>query len=195
MGFSSTEFASFLASTAAVRFGDFTLKSGKKSKVFFDLGKICEGHDLAMLGDFYADFLIASSLHTVDALFGPAYKGVPIVVATSISLHKKYGFRTPIIFNRKRPKDHAEGGSFVGFDPCLANSVLVLDDVITDGGAKYEAIAMLQQFPHIQIRAFVVAVDREEIDEFGVAYSERFRVNTGLPVLALTTKTEVLRCR
>jgi len=195
MGFSSSAFAAFIASTAAVRFGDFTLKSGKKSDVFFDIGKLCAGHELAQLGDFYADFLVANSLETADAIFGPAYKGIPIVVATSISLFRKYGFRIPIIFNRKRPKEHAEGGSFVGFDPDSARSVVVLDDVITDGGAKYEAIAMLRQFAQIRIRAFVVAVDREELDECGVPYAEKFRAKTGLPVFALTTKTEVLRCR
>lgn len=190
----SKSFAKFIASTRAVRFGDFTLKSGKKSNIFFNFGDIFFGSELIQLGTFFADFIVDNSLHNVDVLFGPAYKGINISLATSIGLYQKYNISIPFAYNRKVKKDHAEGGQFVGYDLTTVNTVLVLDDVITDGGTKYEAIEMLSEFPNISIKAMIVGVDREEIDSSGELCSRKFVKNTGIDLYSITTKSQVLRC-
>lgn len=188
----STDFARFISQTGAVRFGDFTLKSGKKSNVFFDFGQIFLGGELIILGEFYADFIVANTLQDTDVLFGPAYKGINIAIAASIALHQKHGISIPFAYNRKTEKDHAEGGKFVGYDLSAARTALVLDDVITDGGTKYETIHMLSQFPQLSVRAFIVGVDRQEVDSTGQPYLKKFAETTSLRVLALTTRDMVL---
>ena len=186
-------FAKFIAGTNAVKFGDFTLKSGKKSNIFFNFGEIALGSELIQLGNFFADFIVENSLYDVDVLFGPAYKGINISLATSIGLYQQYNISIPFAYNRKIKKTHAEGGQFVGYNLRRANSVLVLDDVITDGGTKYEVIEMLSSFPKLTIKAIIVGVDREEIDFNGEVCRTKFIKDTGIDVLALTTKSEVLR--
>ena len=186
-------FAKFISGTNAVKFGNFTLKSGKKSNIFFNFGEICLGRELIQLGNFFADFIIENSLDKVDVLFGPAYKGINISLATSIGLYQKYNISIPFAYNRKVRKTHAEGGQFVGYDLTKASNVLVLDDVITDGGTKYEAIDMLSSFPNLKIKAMIVGVDREEKDSTGKLCRIKFIEDTGIDILALTTKSKVLK--
>ncbi|MBN1930663.1 MAG: orotate phosphoribosyltransferase [Desulfobacterales bacterium] len=186
-------FAKFIAGTKAVKFGEFTLKSGKKSNIFFNFGEIYLGSELIQLGTLFADFIVNNSLDKVDALFGPAYKGINISIATSIGLHQKYNISIPFAYNRKIKKDHAEGGQFVGFDLTKANTILILDDVITDGGTKYEAIEMLAVFPKLKIKAMIVGVDREEKDSNDELYRIKFMEKTGIDLFALSTKSEIIR--
>jgi len=188
----TNDFTRFLADTNAVKFGHFILKSGKESPVFFDFGQIVYGKELIELGKFFADFIVENSLQNVDVLFGPAYKGINIAIAVSIGLYEKYGISLPIAYNRKVPKDHAEGGNFVGFDLSKAKSVLILDDVFTDGGTKYEAINMLSGFKGLSVRAVIIGVDRQEIDASGKSYLSEFKNKTGINVFALTTKEKML---
>jgi orotate phosphoribosyltransferase len=190
---SNISFAKFIARTNAVKFGDITLKSGKKSNIFFNFGDIFLGREIIQLGSFFADFIVDNSLDKVDVLFGPAYKGINISIATSIGLYQKYNISIPFAYNRKAKKNHAEGGQFVGYDLTKANTALVLDDVITDGGTKYEAIEMLSAFPNLTIKAMIVGVDREERDSNGELCRLKFINKTGIDLLALTTKSEVLR--
>lgn len=188
-------FAEFIANTDVVKFGDFILKSGKKSNIFFNFGNIVQGNELIQLGNFFADYIVANSLDKVDVLFGPAYKGINITLATSIALFEKYTIRIPFAYNRKTEKTHAEGGKFVGYDLSKAKTALVLDDIITDGGTKYEAIDMLSSFPNLIIKAFIVGIDREEKDLDGKSCRTTFIEKTGINLLALTTKSEVLKFR
>ncbi len=188
-------FARFMAGTNAVQFGDFTLKSGKKSEVFINFGEISSGNELIALGSFFAEFIVDKSLHTVEVLFGPAYKGINIAIAVSIALHQKYDISIPFAYNRKTPKGHGEGGNFTGYDLNKAKSALILDDVITDGGTKLDAIKMLSSFPDLKPKAVIVGVDREETDEDGKSCRLTLMEETGIDVLALTTKSEVLGFR
>lgn len=195
MPYSTNDFTRFIANTTAVKFGQFTLKSGKKSPIFFDFGQLMYGKELIELGRFFADFIIQNSLQDTDVLFGPAYKGINIIIATSIALYEKYGLSIPFAYNRKIAKDYAEGGGFVGFDLSAAKTVLILDDVFTDGGTKYEAIKMLSCFKQLIIRAIIVGVDRQEVDDFGRTYISTFKQKTQIDVFALTTKDKVLAIR
>ena len=130
------DFASFIAKTNAVRFGEFTLKSGEKSNVFFDFGQLVYGEEMIALGGFFAEFIVQKSLQSIDVIFGPAYKGINIAIATSIALFEKHSLSIPFAYNRKVKKEHGESGSFVGFDLSAAKTAVVLDDVFTDGGTK-----------------------------------------------------------
>ena len=186
-------FAEFLVRTPAVKFGDFLLKSGKRSNIFFDFGGIASGEELAGLGRFFANYIVQNSLHNCDAIFGPAYKAISIAIATSIALYQDHNRSLPVAFNRKMEKSYAEGGRFIGCDLTKARRVLVVDDVITDGGTKYETIDMLSAFSNLRITAFVVGVDRQEKDPLGRSWAEIFQEKTGIEVHALTNSEEVLR--
>ncbi len=141
-----------------LRFGSFTLKSGRQSPYFFNAGLFCTGKDLAMLGEFYAEALHDANLD-FDVVFGPAYKGIPIVAATAIAYANKYQIDLPWVFNRKEAKDHGEGGNLVGSP--LAGKVVLVDDVITAGTAIRESMAIIAK-ANAQLSGVLIALDRQE---------------------------------
>ena len=128
-------FIEYAIACGVLRFGDFTLKSGRKSPYFFNTGLFDSGERLGRLGEFYAEALIATE-QKPDILYGPAYKGIPLACATSIALSRMTGSPVPFAFNRKEAKDHGEGGMIVG--TALKGDVLILDDVITAGTSVRE---------------------------------------------------------
>jgi orotate phosphoribosyltransferase len=191
----NSEFAKYLARSDAVRFGEFTLKSGKKSDIFFNFGNLRFGNEFSALGSFFAKAIVKHSLHEVDAIFGPAYKGINIAIASSIFLWTEFGINLPVTYNRTKFKEHGEGGSFVGQDLSNARTVVVVDDVITDGLTKYETIRMLSVFPKLTIAAFLIGVNREDTDDVGKLWSEKFAADTGIPLHFITTRSEVIGYR
>ena len=182
--------------TKAVRFGDFVLKNGTRSNVFFDVGLIYNGGDMLKLGEYFADLMVREGLcEGLDVIFGPAYKAINLAMATSIALSQRHGLSVPIAYNRKEEKDHAEGGRFVGYDISEAKRILIIDDVLTDGGSKYELIEAFSRRTKAKITAVLVGVDRQEVDENGRLHREKFEASTGIPVYSLTNKADVLRLR
>ena len=141
-----------------LRFGEFTLKSGRKSPYFFNAGLFCTGSDLKLLGEFYAQALHEAGLK-FDVLFGPAYKGIPIVAATSIAYASLYNEDAPWVFNRKEAKDHGEGGNLVGSP--LAGNVVLIDDVITAGTAIRESMEIIAK-EKANLSGVLFALDRKE---------------------------------
>ena len=141
-----------------LRFGEFTLKSGRKSPYFFNAGLFCTGSDLKLLGEFYAQALHEAGLK-FDVLFGPAYKGIPIVAATSIAYASLYNEDAPWVFNRKEAKDHGEGGNLVGSP--LAGNVVLIDDVITAGTAIRESMEIIAKVK-ANLSGVLIALDRKE---------------------------------
>jgi len=142
----------------ALKFGEFTLKSGRISPYFFNAGFFNQGQDLAILGDCYADTLIGVNAE-FDMLFGPAYKGIPLGSATAISLARKYDRSVPFCYNRKEIKGHGEGGQLVGAP--LLGRVLIVDDVITAGTAIRESIELIHAAGAI-LAGVLLALDRQE---------------------------------
>jgi orotate phosphoribosyltransferase len=142
----------------ALRFGRFTLKSGRESPYFFNAGRFDDGAALAVLGECYAAALAASGLEC-DMLFGPAYKGIPFVTATAIALAQAHGRTLPWSFNRKEAKDHGEGGRIVGRS--LAGRVVIVDDVITAGTAIRESVELIAAAGAVPV-AVLLALDRQE---------------------------------
>ncbi|MGQ8366442.1 orotate phosphoribosyltransferase [Glaciecola sp. 1036] len=152
------EFIEFAIKRKVLRFGEFTLKSGRKSPYFFNAGLFNSGGDLAKLGRFYASTIQAEGIE-FDLLFGPAYKGIPIACATSIALSNTFGEDVPYCFNRKEAKSHGEGGNLVG--SALEGDVLLVDDVITAGTAIRESMDIISQHD-AKLAGVLIALDRQE---------------------------------
>lgn len=152
------EFIEFALRHEVLKFGRFTLKSGRVSPYFFNAGLFNTGSALARLGQFYAQAIVDSG-QTFDMLFGPAYKGIPLVCATAIALAEQHDRDLPWCFNRKEAKDHGEGGPLVGAP--LRGRVLVIDDVITAGTAIHEAFEIINVHGAV-FGGVVIALDRQE---------------------------------
>lgn len=153
-------FLQFALEIGALQFGEFTLKSGRKSPYFFNTGQFNTGASIARLGRAYADAIIASGIK-FDMLYGPAYKGIPIIVATSIALMENYQMDAPYAFNRKEVKDHGEGGMIVG--NLLCGRVLILDDVISAGTSIRESVNLIREYNATPV-GIAIALDRQEYD-------------------------------
>ena len=152
------EFLEFAVQTGVLSFGEFTLKSGRVSPYFLNAGLFNSGRTLTRLGQFYSAALLDSGLE-FDLLFGPAYKGIPLVSATAIALHLDHGIDVPYAFNRKEIKNHGEGGQLVGAQ--LQGKVVIVDDVITAGTAIREVMAILSRTP-VEVTGILLAIDRQE---------------------------------
>lgn len=152
------EFIEFALEKQVLKFGEFTLKSGRKSPYFFNAGLFNTGGDLARLGRFYAAALVDAGIK-FDVLFGPAYKGIPIATTTAVALADHHQIDTPYCFNRKEAKDHGEGGNLVGSP--LEGRIMLVDDVITAGTAIRESMEIIQA-NGAQLAGVLVAIDRQE---------------------------------
>ncbi len=154
----SSKFIQFAVEHKVLQFGEFTLKSGRVSPYFFNAGLFNDGNALHLLSQFYAQAIVDSNLE-FDMLFGPAYKGIPLVAAVAMTLSRDHGRNYPYAFNRKEVKKHGDGGQIVGAS--LAGKVLIIDDVITAGTAINEAAGILAQSDG-SAAGVVIAFDREE---------------------------------
>ncbi|MBD3607847.1 orotate phosphoribosyltransferase [Haemophilus influenzae] len=152
------DFIEFALSRNVLKFGEFTLKSGRKSPYFFNAGLFNTGADLARLGEFYAAAIQASAVD-FDVVFGPAYKGIPIGTSVSVALFNRYGIDKPVCFNRKEVKDHGEGGNLIGSP--LQGKILLVDDVITAGTAIRESMELIRA-NKAELAAVLIALNRKE---------------------------------
>lgn len=183
----SADFITAMIERGVLEFGDFTLKSGRKSPYFFNLGHISDGPGLAALGEAYAD-CVRREFDDVDVIFGPAYKGIPIAVATATALarHASVG----VAYNRKEAKDHGEGGSLVGA-ALEAKRIIVVDDVMTAGTAVREATDLIAAAGG-RLLGVVVALDRQEIARDDRTAVEVVTDDLGVPVVAVTNLESVM---
>jgi orotate phosphoribosyltransferase len=182
------EFLDFAIERGVLRFGEFTLKSGRISPYFFNIGLFNSGRALARLGRYYAQAIIESGID-FQMLFGPAYKGIPLVAATAIALADQYNRDLPWCFNRKEVKDHGEGGAIVGAP--LQGRVLLIDDVITAGTAIRESMALLEAC-NAQAVGVVIALDRQERGQKGLSAIQEVEHRYGIPVVSIVRLDEVL---
>ena len=184
----NSEFLQFALEQGVLRFGEFTLKSGRISPYFFNAGLFNSGAAMARLGGFYAQAIQASGL-AFDMLFGPAYKGIPLAVATTIALAAEHGRDVPYAFNRKLVKDHGEGGNLVGAP--LAGSVLIVDDVITAGTAVREAVTLIRS-ARAQPVGMAIALDRQERGRGTQSAIQEVESELGIQVLSIATLDDLL---
>ena len=181
------DFLAFALAREVLRFGQFVTKAGRKTPYFFNTGLFNDGDSLRRLGRFYAEAYLASGI-ACDQLFGPAYKGISLAAATAIALAEK-GHNLRYSFNRKEAKDHGEGGVIVGAP--LQGRVLIVDDVVTDGGAKREAIELIRAHG-ANPAGVLIAFDRMERGRGERSAVQELTREFGLPVIAIATLEDLL---
>ena len=182
------DFVDFTLETGVLKFGEFTLKSGRVSPYFFNAGLFNTGSHLSELGKFYAQAIEASDLK-FDVLFGPAYKGIPLASAASIALNDSFNRNVPYSFNRKEAKDHGEGGSIVGHP--LEGDILIIDDVITAGTAIHEAQEIIQS-SGARAKGVIVALDRQEKGKGELSAIQEVEKVFGIRVLSIISLTHII---
>ncbi|EQC00733.1 MULTISPECIES: orotate phosphoribosyltransferase [Photorhabdus] len=182
------EFIELALKKQVLKFGEFTLKSGRKSPYFFNAGLFNTGRDLALIGRFYAAALLDSGTQC-DLLFGPAYKGIPIVTTTAVALADHHDIDMPYCFNRKEAKDHGEGGTLVG-SPLKGNVVLV-DDVITAGTAIRESMEIIKQH-NATLAGVMICLDRQERGKGEISAIQEIERDYGCNVFSIITLNDLI---
>ncbi|WP_248799151.1 orotate phosphoribosyltransferase [Pseudomonas sp. MWU13-2105] len=183
------DFIRFAIDRGVLRFGEFTLKSGRTSPYFFNAGLFNSGSALAQLGRFYAAAIVESGI-SFDVLFGPAYKGIPLAAATAVALAEHHGLDLPWCFNRKEAKAHGEGGSLVGAP--LVGDVLIIDDVITAGTAIREVMQIIQA-QGAKPAGVLIALNRQERGNGELSAIQEVERDFAIPVVSIVSLTQVLQ--
>jgi orotate phosphoribosyltransferase len=183
-------FIEFALDHDVLRFGEFDLKSGRSSPYFFNAGEFKTGGALARLGSYYAEVLVGSGL-AADCLLGPAYKGIPLVAATSIAMANLHQIDIPYVFNRKEAKGHGEGGTLVGAP--LEGKVVIVDDVITAGTAIREVMSFFEENQKATASAVIIAIDRQERGKGDLSAIQEVERDYGLRVHSVVTLEDIVQ--
>lgn len=191
------EFIQFMVRAGVLTFGDFTTKSGRKTPYFVNTGNYKTGEQAAKLGEFYAKCIMdniekGNIKGEVTALFGPAYKGIPLAVATSIALATKFEKNLNYCFNRKEEKDHGEGGSMVGYKLQDQDNVLIVEDVITAGTAIRECFPILKEAAKVNLLGLIISVDRMERGQKDKTAIEEIKEEFGIETYPIVTVREII---
>lgn len=184
-------FIELLAKSDVLRFGDFTTKSGRKTPYFLNLGNIKTGAELAFLGEFYAECFVENVKDRSCILYGPAYKGIPLVVSASVALFQNHKIDLPILFNRKEKKDHGEGGMFIGETPKPGDNIVIIEDVVTAGTSIKESIDLLKPCG-VNITNIIISVDRMEKGQSGLSTLEEMEKEYGFKIFPIVTVKEII---
>ncbi|MBK8161928.1 MAG: orotate phosphoribosyltransferase [Gammaproteobacteria bacterium] len=182
-------FLDFAIARGVLRFGEFTLKSGRLSPYFFNSGLFDDGDAIAELGRYYAAAIRGSGL-AFDMLYGPAYKGIPLVVATAIALSDRHGVNVPYAFNRKEAKDHGEGGIIVG--RALAGRVLIIDDVISAGTSVRESVDIIRH-AGATVAGVAISLDRQERGKHAQSAIQEVETQFGIKVVSIANLDTLIR--
>lgn len=159
------EFIEFMMSADVLRFGEFTTKSGRLTPYFVNTGNYKTGAQIATLGKFYAQLVKDTCGDDFTAMFGPAYKGIPLATATAAALASNFDIDKPYFFNRKEVKDHGEGGSIVGYKPVDGDKIIIIEDVITAGTAVRETMPILTGCADVTVKDMFISVNRCEVGQ------------------------------
>ena len=188
------EFIRFMVRCGVLTFGDFTTKSGRKTPYFVNTGNYKTGAQASRLGDYYAACIQEHMPEGIDALFGPAYKGIPLAVSAASSLYRSYGRDLPYCFNRKEAKDHGEGGAMVGYKPKDGDRIAIIEDVVTAGTAVRETIELFKHVADVRLTALFVSVDRMERGTRDCTTLDELRQDFGIQVYPIVTIREIMDC-
>ncbi len=187
------KFIKFMVSSGVLKFGEFTLKSGRIAPYFINTGNYKTGKQLAKLGEYYAECILDNKLEA-DTLVGPAYKGIPLSVTTAIALYNKYEKEVNYCFDRKEEKDHGEGGMFVGKQLQDGEKVIIIEDVMTSGKALREILPKLRATAKVDIVGMIISVDRRE-KALGSDLSavEEAKKESGVNVFSVVTMDDIIQ--
>ena len=184
------KFAEFLVRADALQFGEFTLKSGRSSPYFFNSSKFNNGPLIEELGSYYAA-AIEENAPNCNLIYGPAYKGIPLCISTAIALSARLNQNIGYFFNRKEKKTHGDQGTLVGQFPLAGDSVVMVDDVITDGLTKIESVKLIRELCKVEFSGVLVALDRMEKNSQDNDAITEFQQKTGVPVWSIITIREI----
>ena len=159
------QFIEFMMEAGVLRFGEFTTKSGRLTPYFVNTGNYKTGAQIAALGTYYAALVQETCGEEFDAMFGPAYKGIPLVTAAAAALARDFQIDKPFFFNRKEAKDHGEGGSLVGYKPTPGDRIIIIEDVITAGTAVRETMPILKGCGDVSVKDMFISVNRCEVGQ------------------------------
>ena len=186
------EFIKFMVENGVLRFGEFTLKSGRKAPYFINTGNYKTGKQLAKLGEYYAACIADNGLEA-ETLVGPAYKGIPLSVTTAIALYNKYEKELNYCFDRKEVKDHGEGGLFVGQQLKDGEKVIIIEDVMTSGKALREILPKLAAAAQVDIVGMIISVDRmEKALNSDLSAVKEAKAEFGIDVYSVVTMTDII---
>lgn len=187
------ELIDLMVHSGVLLFGDFTAKSGRKTPYFIDAGRYGTGAQISQLARLYAQAIRAQLGRDFDMLFGPAYKGIPLAVATAMALHDDHGHDVGFCFNRKEAKDHGEGGVLVGHRPKDGDRVVMIEDVTTAGTSVRETVPLLRAAAKVELVGLVVAVDRMERGQGEQSTLHELRETYGMKTFAIVTIEEIMQ--
>lgn len=182
----------FLVQSGALKFGDFTLKSGRKAPYFINTGCFDDGAKISRLACFYAQQIISLGLQDVDVVFGPAYKGIPLCVATAMSMSQDFGIPMGFCFNRKEAKTRGEGGEFVGKPLTAGMRVVLVEDVVTAGTTLQEVVPLLRNRVGLEIAGVVILVDRDERGVRELSAVREAECDLGIKVTSIVDITKII---
>ena len=188
------EFIEFMVESDVLKFGDFTLKSGRKSPFFMNAGAYVTGEQLHRLGLYYAQAINDNFGLDFDVVFGPAYKGIPLAVSAAASLYRNYDRDLPYCFNRKEAKDHgADKGNLLGYEPKDGDRVVMVEDVTTSGKSIDETYPKVKAAADVEIKGLIVSLNRMEVGKGGVTTAQKeIEAKYGFPVASIVSMAEVV---
>ena len=188
------EFITFMVRSGVLTFGDFTTKSGRKTPYFINTGNYKTGAQAARLGDYYAACIQENMPQGITALFGPAYKGIPLAVVTAMALQELYGKEVKYCCNRKEVKDHgADAGNLLGAELHDGDKVIMVEDVTTSGKSIDETYPILKAAADVDVRGLIVSLNRMEVGKGGVTTAQK-EAKYGFPVASIVSMAEVKEC-
>lgn len=188
------EFIEFMLAADVLRFGEFTTKSGRQTPYFINTGLYRTGAQAAKLGGFYAALIQAHAGTEFDAIFGPAYKGIPIAVSAAGALYRDFGIDKPYFFNRKEAKDHGEGGTLIGYQPKDGDRLIITEDVITAGTAVGEVMPVLLGTGAVSVPHMFISADRCEVGKVpGKTAVMQVKEEYGIDVHAIVTVLDIYK--
>ena len=188
------EFIEFMVESDVLKFGEFTLKSGRKSPFFMNAGAYVTGEQLKRLGEYYAQAIHDNFGLDFDVLFGPAYKGIPLAVVTAIAMHNLYGKEVKYCCNRKEVKDHgADAGNLLGAELADGDRVVMVEDVTTSGKSIDETYPILKAAAQVEVKGLIVSLNRMEVGKGGVTTAQKeIEERYGFPVASIVSMAEVV---
>ena len=186
------DFIEFMCECEVLRFGDFTTKSGRNTPFFINTGNYMNGNQLKRLGEFYAKAIKENFKDDFNVLFGPAYKGIPLTVTTSIALNDIYDMDVNYSSNRKEEKDHGDKGSFLGYKPISGDKVIIIEDVTTAGTSIYETMPIIKTEEDVEVLGLIISVDRMERGKGERSALEELREEFDIKTHSIVTMEEVI---
>lgn len=186
------DFIEFMCECDVLKFGDFTTKSGRSTPFFINTGNYMNGSQLKKLGEFYARAIKDNFAEEFNVLFGPAYKGIPLTVATSIAINIMYGGNVNYSSNRKEEKAHGDKGKFLGYKPTSGDKVLVIEDVTTAGTSIYETMPIINTEDDVEVIGLIISVDRMERGRGDKSALDELREEFGIKTHSIVTMAEVI---